>query len=275
MVLRTGTVDDAAAAAALHAGQISEGFLSLLGPSFLRRLYRRIARTPDSFLLIVEDGTDTVGFLAGSTDVSGLYRSFVLRDGIRRGLRQCRSASSLLAPGDGDTSPRRKRRCRRGGTAGRCRRSGGARMWCRNPPGERIPQGDGPTAAGRGARCRGRRQRDCDRPVRSSRIRKSGEIRVAPGHRVPSDAVARAAGDPAGVSTAVLVAVASAVITAVAVPGCIVIAHRFGVIDRPGPLKPHAAPVPYLGESPSLPALWSVCRSVGRSFWSHWPRPWP
>jgi ribosomal protein S18 acetylase RimI-like enzyme len=82
MVLRTGTVDDAAAAAALHADQISEGFLSLLGPSFLRRLYRRIARTPDSFLLIVEDGTDTVGFLAGSTDVSGLYRSFVLRDGI-------------------------------------------------------------------------------------------------------------------------------------------------------------------------------------------------
>ena len=57
MVLRTGTVDDAAAAAALHAGQISEGFLSILGPDFLRRLYRRIARTPDSFLLIVEDGT--------------------------------------------------------------------------------------------------------------------------------------------------------------------------------------------------------------------------
>jgi ribosomal protein S18 acetylase RimI-like enzyme len=82
IVLRTGTVDDAAAAAALHAGQISEGFLSILGPSFLRRLYRRIARTPDSFLLIVQDGTKTVGFLAGSSDVSGLYRSFVLRDGL-------------------------------------------------------------------------------------------------------------------------------------------------------------------------------------------------
>jgi UDP-GlcNAc:undecaprenyl-phosphate/decaprenyl-phosphate GlcNAc-1-phosphate transferase len=59
--------------------------------------------------------------------------------------------------------------------------------------------------------------------------------------------VARAAGDPAGVNTTVLVAVASAVITALAVPGCIVIAHRFGVIDLPGPLKPHEAPVPYLG----------------------------
>ena len=48
-------------------------------------------------------------------------------------------------------------------------------------------------------------------------------------------------------STTVLVAVASAVVTAVAVPGCIVLAHRFDVIDRPGSLKPHAAPVPYLG----------------------------
>ena len=85
MALRTGTVDDAAAAAALHAGQISEGFLSILGPSFLCKLYRRIARTPDSFLLIVQDGTQTVGFLAGSSDVSGLYRSFVLRDGVTAG----------------------------------------------------------------------------------------------------------------------------------------------------------------------------------------------
>jgi ribosomal protein S18 acetylase RimI-like enzyme len=81
-VLRTGTVDDAAAAAALHAGQISEGFLSVLGPDFLERLYRRIVRTPDSFLLIAENGTKSVGFLAGSCDVSGLYRSFVLRDGL-------------------------------------------------------------------------------------------------------------------------------------------------------------------------------------------------
>ncbi len=82
MVLRTGTVADAAAAAALHAGQISEGFLSILGPRFLTKLYRRVARTPGSFLLVVQDGTETVGFLAGSSDVSGLYRSFVLRDGV-------------------------------------------------------------------------------------------------------------------------------------------------------------------------------------------------
>ncbi len=81
VVLRTGTDGDAAAAAALHAGQISEGFLAFLGPRFLRRLYRRVARTPSCFLLVVDDDGTVVGFLAGSTDVRALYRSFVLRDG--------------------------------------------------------------------------------------------------------------------------------------------------------------------------------------------------
>jgi ribosomal protein S18 acetylase RimI-like enzyme len=81
MVLRTGTEADAAAAAALHAGQISEGFLTILGPRFLQRLYRRIAKAPGSFLLVVEDASTTVGVLAGSTDVAALYRAFVWRDG--------------------------------------------------------------------------------------------------------------------------------------------------------------------------------------------------
>ena len=81
VVLRRGTEDDAAAAAALHAGQITEGFLSFLGAGFLRRLYRRVTRTPGSFLLIAETEGATVGFLAGSTDVAALYRSFVRRDG--------------------------------------------------------------------------------------------------------------------------------------------------------------------------------------------------
>ena len=81
MALRSGTEGDAATAAALHAGQIGEGFLAILGPRFLRRLYRRVASTPGSFLLIVEDEATTVGFLAGSVDVSGLYRSFLFRDG--------------------------------------------------------------------------------------------------------------------------------------------------------------------------------------------------
>jgi ribosomal protein S18 acetylase RimI-like enzyme len=81
MVLRAGTDDDAAAAAALHQSEIADGFLTLLGPSFLRRLYRRVVRVPGSFLLVIEDAGTTVGFVAGSTDIRGLYRAFLWRDG--------------------------------------------------------------------------------------------------------------------------------------------------------------------------------------------------
>jgi ribosomal protein S18 acetylase RimI-like enzyme len=80
-VLRTGTEDDADTAALLHAAQIGEGFLTFLGPAFLRRLYRRIARAPGSFLLVVEHDATAVGFLAGSTDVAALYRAFLRHDG--------------------------------------------------------------------------------------------------------------------------------------------------------------------------------------------------
>lgn len=49
------------------------------------------------------------------------------------------------------------------------------------------------------------------------------------------------------VSTAVLVALLSLLITGISAPVCILMAHRFGVMDRPGPLKTHRVPVPYLG----------------------------
>jgi ribosomal protein S18 acetylase RimI-like enzyme len=80
--VRPATDADAPASAALHAAQISQGFLSLLGPGFLRRLYRRINRSPESFLLIASSRGSAVGFIAGSTDVAGLYRSFLWHDGI-------------------------------------------------------------------------------------------------------------------------------------------------------------------------------------------------
>ncbi len=105
-VLRVGTEDDATDVARLHGRQIGEGFLSSLGPSFLRLLYRRIARTPDSFLLVVADGDRPVGFVAGTSDVRGLYRSFVLRDGAAvvltsapRLLRSWRSVFETLGHG--------------------------------------------------------------------------------------------------------------------------------------------------------------------------------
>lgn len=82
--VRPGIESDADFAGRLHADAIAEGFLSRLGPRFLRPLYRRIVLTPASFLLVAEtDDREPVGFIAGSADVGGLYRQFLVRDGAR------------------------------------------------------------------------------------------------------------------------------------------------------------------------------------------------
>ncbi len=100
LVIRPGTDRDAATAVAvLHADQIAQGFLSLLGPSFLRRLYRRIGRAPDSFLLVADSEGTVAGFVAGSTDVGALYRSFLLRDGIVAGASAAGASAHRVAPG--------------------------------------------------------------------------------------------------------------------------------------------------------------------------------
>jgi ribosomal protein S18 acetylase RimI-like enzyme len=72
--------------AALHAGLISEGFLASLGPRFLGRLYRRVACSEGSFVLVAEADSVTIGFIAGSVAVGRLYRDFVVRDGLLAGL---------------------------------------------------------------------------------------------------------------------------------------------------------------------------------------------
>lgn len=85
VAVRTARDADAATAARLHAGRISDGFLSFLGPAFLTRLYRRVLRVPTSFLLVAEADGRVVGFIAGSSDVRGLYKAFVVRDGVVAG----------------------------------------------------------------------------------------------------------------------------------------------------------------------------------------------
>ena len=86
MTIRPGTRADAGAAARLHADQIGEGFLSSLGPRFLTLLYRRIVTWPRSFLLVAEEDGTVVGQVAAAEDVGGLYRQFLVRDGLVAGV---------------------------------------------------------------------------------------------------------------------------------------------------------------------------------------------
>lgn len=82
MELRLATSEDAARLAELHVTRITEGFLSFIGTRFLTRLYRRIVRSTDGFAVVAVHGDHVVGFSAGVADLSALYRSFMIRDGL-------------------------------------------------------------------------------------------------------------------------------------------------------------------------------------------------
>ena len=88
-VVRSAARADVSDVATMHGAAIDEGFLSTLGPAFLRRLYARILVSRHAFLLVavpapsaVVGSEPVVGFVAGALSVRGLYREFVLRDGI-------------------------------------------------------------------------------------------------------------------------------------------------------------------------------------------------
>ena len=90
MIVRLAGDNDAARLAELHATRITDGFLPSLGPAFLARLYRRIAKSPGSFAYVATD-TDApdarvLGFAAATDDVGQLYRSFALHDGVVAGI---------------------------------------------------------------------------------------------------------------------------------------------------------------------------------------------
>ena len=81
--VRTARVEDAAAIAAMHTQRIGDGFLATLGPRFLQRLYARMVHSPHAFVLVADDGTGVLGFVAVAESTSGLYREFIRYDGIR------------------------------------------------------------------------------------------------------------------------------------------------------------------------------------------------
>ena len=85
--VRFAQPSDAAELAALHAESISIGFLVMLGPRFLERLYRRITTGRGSFALVsVTESGRVIGFVAVAEDTRRLYRDFIRHDGVHAGL---------------------------------------------------------------------------------------------------------------------------------------------------------------------------------------------
>lgn len=65
--------------AALHAGNIDQGFLATLGVPFLALMYRAIDEAVDSVLLTEERDGRVVGFVSGSLGMGPIYRRMLRR----------------------------------------------------------------------------------------------------------------------------------------------------------------------------------------------------
>jgi ribosomal protein S18 acetylase RimI-like enzyme len=67
---------------ALHIAEIHHGALPLLGPRFMTRLYRELARTPGCFVWAALDGIQVGAFLIGCTNLRASFRKVLLRAGL-------------------------------------------------------------------------------------------------------------------------------------------------------------------------------------------------
>ena len=85
-VLRPATPQDAATLARLHSSHIGTGFLPRLGLRFMRVLYRALIAWRDSVVLVADDGTGPVAYVAGVVDVGDFYRFFLRRYGLQAAL---------------------------------------------------------------------------------------------------------------------------------------------------------------------------------------------
>lgn len=68
--------------ATIHREQISEGFLTRLGPKFLYRMYRTIATSEHSFAIVAVSDKAVAGFICGSTNSQCVYSSFLRNNAI-------------------------------------------------------------------------------------------------------------------------------------------------------------------------------------------------
>lgn len=73
------TTEDASDVGRLHRECIKTGFLSTLGPRFLRSLYAGLARSPHAFGFVAKRDSAVVGFIMCATDVSRVFRGLILK----------------------------------------------------------------------------------------------------------------------------------------------------------------------------------------------------
>jgi ribosomal protein S18 acetylase RimI-like enzyme len=75
--------DNVRYAAKLHIQDIDTGFISSLGIDFVTALYEAIAQSKASFGFVAEEEDRVLGFVAFTTDLNKLYKSVILKKGLR------------------------------------------------------------------------------------------------------------------------------------------------------------------------------------------------
>ena len=83
MNIRPAKQEDLESVAELHAESIKTGFLSQLGTSFLKELYRAIGKQPGACVLVAESDGKVNGFIAGTIDTGNLYKSMLAKNWYR------------------------------------------------------------------------------------------------------------------------------------------------------------------------------------------------
>ena len=69
--------------AELHIEGLKTGFISSLGIDFVKTLYESIAQGRTSFCFVAKENERAVGFVAFTTNLNKLYKSVILKKGIR------------------------------------------------------------------------------------------------------------------------------------------------------------------------------------------------
>ncbi len=77
--IRKAEYKDTQEVAGLHQEFIKSGFLTSLGPSFLRILYKGIIGAENAFCVVAEKDGAVIGFACGTENISIFYRRFLIR----------------------------------------------------------------------------------------------------------------------------------------------------------------------------------------------------